>query len=118
MEAITIRVPNNWLDFCSEASISDTLAAHSEGTLYRKASNDDECRAWLEACVALNIAKRQRNGTIITVSIEAAKQIAKDLHFWGTLRDVGLRSMITAEHARQCMKAYANIQAAINEEAK
>ena len=110
MTTLTITVPNNWLDYCADASISDTLNDHAGGRLYRK-GDEQQSLAWLEACIALNAAPRKRSGTTVTISIAAARAIADDLRWWGTLRSGRLNgSMITAAHARQCMNACTKIE--------
>lgn len=108
---LTIRIPNNYIDFCADASIGDTLGwLERYGEHYRKSGNNAERNiAWREACEQMNRHDlRKKHFTFITVTVLAAQVIADDMRYFAT-RDLGgydpLDTPNLRRYAKQCAAA-------------
>ena len=115
---ITIRIPNNYIDFCADASIGDTLGwLEQHGEHYRKSKDAERNIAWLEACEQMSRHElRKKHFTEITVSVLAAQVIADDMNYFAT-RDLGgydpLDKPNLRRYAKQCAAARERILAQI-----
>lgn len=113
-DMITIRVPNNYIDNCADASLSDTLGWLEEhGTHYRKVKDDARNAAWHEAAHAMTErATRSKHFTEFTVSVLAAQVVADDLNYFAT-RPLGDYDPYDRpnmrRYAQQCAKARTRI---------
>jgi len=117
-EMITIRVPNNYIDYCADGSIGDTLGwLDTYGEHYRKCKDAERNIAWLEACKQMNRHDlRKKHFTEITVSVLAAQVIADDMNYFAT-RPLGDYDSYDRpnlrRYAKQCASARTRILAQI-----
>jgi glyoxylate carboligase len=113
-QVITIQIPNNYIDYCADASIGDTLGwLDMYGEHYGKCKDPERNIAWLEACKQMNRHDlRRKHFTEITVSVLAAQVIADDMNYFAT-RDLGgydpLDKPNLRRYAKQCAKARTRI---------
>ena len=116
---ITIRIPNNYIDYCADASISDTIYwLETYGEHYRHSGGNIEKNiAWREACIQMvRLDLRQKHFTFITVSVLAAQVVADDMHYFATHDFDGcdpLAKPNLRRFAKQCAAARERILAQI-----